>query len=207
MLQIMEIASFEKFLVDKIKVQGKTGEPPPPLLLLLPLFLAAFLLFCCAAAALRGMMCWLLHFMFFLSGSCAVCASSRTPTVLPLESGRPGWWQLGGSRWSEALPAVNSAAVGARQLWKGRTAALEAGSGRPVCHSTADPDAPQRSSIRIGAQPQHAVAAKLEGVAYPAVGQLSSAAADSWLNQGGWMLAGGAALASALTHMGCSWLS
>ena len=46
----MEIASFEKFLVDKIKVQGKTGEH-----LLLPSL--GLVCVCCAAARHVAVVC------------------------------------------------------------------------------------------------------------------------------------------------------
>lgn len=60
-LQIMEIASFEKFLVDKIKVGGKTGEAGRgalavllvPLRSLLPLLLSRSLLPCPLLGATR----------------------------------------------------------------------------------------------------------------------------------------------------------
>lgn len=50
--QIMEIASFEKFLVDKIKVQGKTGEP-----LLLPLPSLGLVCVCCCGTLRVAVVC------------------------------------------------------------------------------------------------------------------------------------------------------
>lgn len=91
----MEIASFEKFLVDKIKVQGKTGEHA----LLLSLSLALPLLLQLPA--------WCLVPAVVRAPCTCQCCSALFAAHAPMHTsasagGRPaGRWRHGSSAWSD----------------------------------------------------------------------------------------------------------